>query len=204
MIQHYNPGYKKSIASNSDIDFPEPESCPQPHGSQSVNNYLSVPGTSQIDSSFRSLSSRGDTSKYHDRRPGDTSKRSVDYTKRSNSPYSSPRTTAQDMERIVVVEQQIKTEKEKYRKLEKKYKDLMASQTQNQMKLENMVQELQKKLEDKNGDKITPMSIAKDVQDLKEHLGVVEKRLDFVLEFLDNKDFGDAKDVRDLEDNGDT
>lgn len=63
LIQHYNPGHKKNTASSSDLDIPEPESCPQPHGSQSVINYLSVPGTNQIDSSFRSLSSRGDISK---------------------------------------------------------------------------------------------------------------------------------------------
>lgn len=80
----------------------------------------------------------------------------------------------------------------------------MATQTQNQMKFENMVQELQKRLEEKHGDKVTPSSLAKDVQGLKEHLGVVEKRLDFVLEFLDSKDFGDVKDAKDSKDTIDT
>ena len=113
LIQHYNPTTKKLLPSDSEI--PEPELCPQPHNLSVNKNYLIVPNSNTPDHSFRSLSSRNE----HTRREH---KKSADYSKRSNSPYTSPRTVFQDVEKILIIEQQLKLEKEKYRKLEKNIK----------------------------------------------------------------------------------
>ena len=133
------------------------------------------------------MSSRTDLTKRSTeglRKSGEATKRSVDCTRRSNSPYGTSRSLAQDMERIMVMEQQIKSEKEKYRKLEKKYKELMASQSQNQSRFEHLVQDLQRRLEEKHSGKVTMSSIMQDLSSMRNHLEIVEQRLDSTIELI--------------------
>ena len=117
------------------------------------------------------------------KKSGDVTKRSVDYSKRSNSPYASPRTVAQDVERIIMIEQQIKNEKEKYKALEKKYKELMKNQNFNQNKFENIVQELQLQIQHKKGG-VSVKDVVTDVGNLKDQVRSIEKSLKQVLESL--------------------
>ena len=171
---------------SSELDIPEPEQCPKPHTVSSAN-YLSVPITTAVNNSFTSMSSRTDLTKRSTeglRKSGEATKRSVDCTRRSNSPYGTSRSLAQDMERIMVMEQQIKSEKEKYRKLEKKYKELMASQSQNQSRFEHLVQDLQRRLEEKHSGKVTMSSIMQDLSSMRNHLEIVEQRLDSTIELI--------------------
>jgi chromosome segregation ATPase len=184
--QNYNNQHKKSL---TDVDFeiPEPEQCPKPHDSS--RNLLSVPISSTPDSSFRSLSSRLEHSKRSasGRRQGNHSKRSVELTKSSNSPYASPRTVAQDMERILIVEQQIKVEKEKYKKLEKKYKQLMTTQSFTQNKFESMIQELQRKIEEKRSGKLDLNSITENIYVIKKQISSLEERIDTFYDYINYK-----------------
>ena len=189
LLTHYNTSHKKS---SSDLDIPEPELCPKPHTSNSISelrqskNHLTVPSSSVNDLSFRSQSSRADYTK----RSNDPSrryecKRSIDYSKRSNSPFASPRTTPQEMEKMLIIEQQIKVEKEKYKKLEKKYKELMATQSMNQARFEGVVQNLQKKLDENQGKKVNLDSICMEVKEIKGTVSGLMMRLDGLLENLD-------------------
>ena len=186
LISHYNPQHKKSLTS-SEQEIPEPEHCPKPYAVSSVN-YLSVPTHSSVNNSFTSMSSRTEQTKRSVdslRRGGEATKRSADYTKHSSSPYGTSRSLAQDMERIMLVEQQIKVEKEKYRKLEKKYKELMTFQSQNQIRFEQLVQEMQRKLEERNGDKVNLESVMQDVRLMRKQIEIVEQRLDIAVELID-------------------
>lgn len=185
LISHYNPNHSKGIKV-ADLEVPEPELCPKPHGAASFT-YLAVPASNTVNNSFTSMSSRTEMTKRSVdgiRRSREATKRSVDYTGRSNSPYSSSRSVAQDMERILIVEQQIKSEKEKYRKLEKKYKELMTAQNQSQIRFENMVQELQRKLEEAQKGKISASSIMHDTSVIKQQLLQVEERLEGLFEYV--------------------
>jgi hypothetical protein len=200
LLTHYNSSHKKS---SSEVDLPEPEQCPKPHSVNSNSsdyhskNLLSVPSSNANDMSFRSQSSRADYSK----RSNDPSrrydyKRSMDYSKRSNSPFASPRTTPQEMERMLIIEQQIKVEKEKYKKLEKKYKELMATQSLNQGKFENLVQDLQKKLEEKQGKSVNLESISLEVKDIKGTVNGLLMRLDGLLDTLDMEEVTKKSDFK--------
>ena len=181
LIQH-NTTHKKS---SSDLDFPKPEQCPIPYTSNIISdlnqskNYLNVPSSSINNLSFRSQSSHAD----HTKRSNDPLRRS-EY-KRSNSPFVSPRTTTQEMEKMIIVEQQIKVEKEKYRKLEKKYKELMATQSMNQGRFEGVVEGLQKKLDEKQGKCVNLEGICFEVKDIKETVSGLMMRLDRILDILD-------------------
>jgi hypothetical protein len=191
LIQHYNPLHKKASTA-AELEMPEPELCPKPHSldseptTQPQQVYLSVPGQNLPDTSFASLSSRADNTKRsidYGRR-GDLSKRSIDMTKRCSSPYTSPRTAAQEMERLLAIEQQIRMEKEKYRKLEKKYKELMNEHSQNQARFEIMVQELQKKIEQKKGKCVNAVSVAQKLREVRIGVASVDVRLSGALNLL--------------------
>lgn len=186
LLTHFNPSHKRT---GSDLEMPEPEQCPKPHSVNTLlsNNHLNVPVSNPNDLSFRSQSSRADyTKRNHDcsKRYLDPNKRSIDYTKRSNSPFASPRTTPQEMERMLIIEQQIKVEKEKYKKLEKKYKELMATQSMNQNRFEEMVQEMQKKIEEKQGKKFSLEAITMEVKQIKGTVSSLMMGLDRLLDDL--------------------
>ena len=185
LIQHYNPHQKKSSVSD-DYLIPEPEACPRPHTSISNVNQLSVPISNPIDTSFRSLSSRADLTN-RSKRSGDFTKRSAAITKRNSSPYASPKTVAQEVERIILVEQQIKIEKEKYKKLEKKYKDMMTTQNQNQNRFEAMVQELKKKIEEKQGAHTSVGTVTQDINMIHQQLKNLEQKLDTFLDYFNTR-----------------
>ena len=192
LLTQYNSTHKKS---SSDLDIPKPEQCPMPYTSSIISdlhqskNHLSVPSSSINDLSFRSQSSHADnTKRSSDPLRRSEYKRSTDYSKRSNSPFTSPRTTTQEMEKMIIVEQQIKVEKEKYKKLEKKYKELMATQSMNQGRFEGVVQGLQKKLDEKQGKCVNLEGICLEVKDIKGTVSGLMMRLDGILDILDNEE----------------
>ena len=86
---------------------------------------------------------------------------------------------------MIIVEQQIKVEKEKYRKLEKKYKELMATQSMNQGRFEGVVEGLQKKLDEKQGKCVNLEGICFEVKDIKGTVCGLMMRLDRILDILD-------------------
>lgn len=86
---------------------------------------------------------------------------------------------------MLIIEQQIKVEKEKYKKLEKKYKELMATQSMNQARFEGVVQDLQKKLDENQGKKVNLESICLEVKEIKGTVSGLMMRLDGLLETLD-------------------
>lgn len=92
------------------------------------------------------------------------------------------------MEKMIIVEQQIKVEKEKYKKLEKKYKELMATQSMNQGRFEGVVQGLQKKLDEKQGKCVNLEGICLEVKDIKGTVSGLMMRLDGILDILDNEE----------------
>ena len=159
---------------SEDMEVPEPENCPVPHSAANTSrNFLSVPQAVTPDNSFRSSSSRNN----YLRVSGDFTKRTNDNSKRSTSSYGSPKNTDKEIGRILHAEQKVKEEKEKYKQLERKYKDLLMTQSQNQLKFENMVEELQKLIEQKKN-KVSNETIAQDLQVIKGQIERLEKIFD--------------------------
>ena len=62
----------------------------------------------------------------------------------------------------------------------------MIAQSQNQTKFENMVQEMQKRIEEKNSEKMTPSTISKDIQAIKSQILGIDQKFEFFIDYINS------------------